>query len=120
MAFVQNFPFFSIILAMFSGVLCAVLKPKMARNLTFTSITAIGAMSFSVLAYTLRTGEYYVYWMGHFPAPFGNEIRIGVFEALMASAFCVVIMLSLFGGLKHIFHDVEEKKVNDYFFLCLC
>ena len=117
MAFVQNFPFFSIILAMFSGVLCAVLKPKMARNLTFTSITAIGAMSFSVLAYTLRTGEYYVYWMGHFPAPFGNEIRIGVFEALMASAFCVVIILSLFGGLKHIFHDVEEKKVNYYFLM---
>jgi len=58
-----------------------------------------------------------VYWMGHFPAPFGNEIRIGVLEALMASAFCVVILLSLLGGMKHIFHDVEETKVNHYFLM---
>ena len=106
MEFVQNFPFFSIILAMFSGVLCAVLKPKAARNLVLSVITVIGGMSFAVLGYTLKAGEYYVYWMGHFPAPFGNEIRIGVLEALMASAFCVVIMLSLLGGMKHIFHDV--------------
>ena len=117
MEFVQNFPFFSIILAMFSGVLCAVLKPKAARNLVLSVITVIGGMSFAVLGYTLKAGEYYVYWMGHFPAPFGNEIRIGVLEALMASAFCVVIMLSLLGGMKHIFHDVEDTKVNHYFLM---
>ena len=108
MAFVQNFPFFSIILAMFSGVLCAVLKPKAARNLAISVIGLIGVMSFAVLGFTLQTGESYVYWMGHFPAPFGNEIRIGVLEALMACLFCIVILLSLLGGMKHIFHDVES------------
>ena len=32
MAFVQNVPLFSIILTLFGGVLCMVLKPKAARN----------------------------------------------------------------------------------------
>jgi len=117
MAFVQNFPFFSIILAMFSGVLCAVLKPKAARNLAISVIGLIGVMSFAVLGFTLQTGESYVYWMGHFPAPFGNEIRIGVLEALMACLFCIVILLSLLGGMKHIFHDVESEKINHYFLM---
>ena len=117
MILVQNFPFISIILSMVTGVLCAVLKPKAARNLCLGTITAIGVMSAAVLQFTLRTGEYYVYWMGHFPAPFGNEIRIGVFEALMALMFSLVMMLSLFGGMKHIFHDVEETKINSYFLM---
>lgn len=115
MTFSQNFPFFSIILSMFTGVLCAVLKPKAARNLCMGTIGVIGIMSYEVLLHTLRTGEYYVYWMGHFPAPFGNEIRIGVFEALMAVMFSLVMLLSLMGGLKHIFHDVEPTKINSYF-----
>lgn len=33
MSFVQNFPFFSIIIAMFSGILSSVLDGKKARNL---------------------------------------------------------------------------------------
>lgn len=117
MTLVQNFPFISIILSMFTGVLCSVLKPKAARNLCLGTIGAIGIMSAAVLNFTLQTGEYYIYWMGHFPAPFGNEIRIGVFEGLMALVFCVVIILSLLGGLKHIFHDVEETKINSYFLM---
>lgn len=117
MTFVQNFPFISIILSMFTGVLCAVLKPKAARNLCLSVVTAIGVMSAAVLRFTLQTGESYVYWMGHFPAPFGNEIRIGVFEALMALVFSIVLLLSLLGGLKHIFHDVEETKINSFFLM---
>lgn len=117
MTFVQNFPFISIILSMFTGVLCAVLKPKTARTLCLSVVTAIGVMSAAVLAFTLQTGESYVYMMGHFPAPFGNEIRIGVFEALMACFFSLVLLLSLLGGLKHIFHDVEETKINSFFLM---
>lgn len=117
MEFVQNFPFISIILAMITGVFCAVLKPKAARNLAIGTISVIGVMSAMVLGFTIKTGEYYIYWMGHFPAPFGNEIRIGILEALMATAFSVVMILSLLGGMKHIFHDVEDTKVNHYFLM---
>jgi multicomponent Na+:H+ antiporter subunit D len=72
-------------------------------------------MNSFVLGYVLQTGESYTFMMGHFPAPFGNELRIGVLEALMAVFFCIIMLLSLCGGLKHIFEDVEESKTNLYF-----
>ncbi|MFR6589921.1 MAG: hypothetical protein ACLURV_07070 [Gallintestinimicrobium sp.] len=36
--------------------------------------------------------------MGHFPAPWGNEIRVGVLEAVMAVFFCLIMLLSMLGG----------------------
>ena len=43
-------------------------------------------------------GASYTYMMGHFPAPWGNEIRAGVLEAGMALFFCVIMLLSMMGG----------------------
>ncbi|MBE6114654.1 MAG: sodium:proton antiporter [Erysipelotrichaceae bacterium] len=119
MELVQNFPFACIILTMFVGVLCAVLKPKTARTLAISAMVIVGILSFATLSFVVKTGEYYVYMMGHFPAPFGNEIRIGVLEALMAFIFSIVMILSLLGGMKHIFHDIEDTKVN-HNFLMMC
>ena len=117
MPFVQNFPFISIILSMFIGVICAVLKPKLARNITLINLSIIGILSIATLNYTIQTGQAYVYMMGHFPAPFGNEIRFGTLETLMATMFSVVMLLSICGGMKHIFHDIEDTKVNLYFMM---
>ena len=43
----------------------------------------------------MDAGESYTYMMGHFPAPWGNEIRAGVLEGLTATVFGVVMLLSL-------------------------
>lgn len=115
MEFVQNFPFFSIIMCLVSGVITSVLKGKAARRLSIALISTIGIMSGCVLAFTIKTKESYTYMMGHFPAPWGNEIRIGVLEAAMAVFFCIIMLLSVVGGLKHILKDVEEQKQNLYF-----
>ena len=58
--------------------------------------------------------------MGHFPAPWGNEIRIGPLEALMALMFSGVMTVILMGGMKHIREDVEPEKTRLYFaVICL-
>ncbi len=120
MALVQNFPFLSIILSLSGGVVCSVLKGKNARNYCLFVLGVILIFSLSTLGYVLRTGEAYNYMMGHFPAPWGNEIRVGVLECLMASVFSAVMMLSLLGGMHHIFEDCEKTKVNFYFtMVCL-
>ena len=49
MSLVQNFPFFSIIIAMFSGILSSVLTGKQARNVSLTAISVTTAMSAAVL-----------------------------------------------------------------------
>lgn len=115
--FVQNFPFFTIILSMFTGILCAAVKPKVAKFLCMANLIACGVLSLITLQFCLTHDGSFVYLMGHFPAPFGNEIRFGVFETLMASMFSIVMLLSLAAGMKHIFHDVREEKQNFYFLM---
>ena len=44
MTLVQNFPFFSIIIAMFSGILSCALSGKKARNLSLAVIAATTVM----------------------------------------------------------------------------
>ncbi len=117
MEFIRNFPFFSIILAMFCGIVSSVLKGQWAKRLCLAMVTAELFLSAAVLMYTLHTGESFTYMMGHFPAPWGNEIRAGVLEALTATGFSAIMLLSLLGGISHVFTDVEGTKTNLFFIL---
>lgn len=117
MAFVQNFPFFSIVLSMFAGTVSSVLPEKAAKYLNMAVIITVGAMSAVLLGFTIQTGESYTYMMGHFPAPWGNEIRAGVLEAGMALFFCIIMLLSLFGGRKKLLDEVELSKHNLYYIM---
>lgn len=117
MEFVRNFPFFSIMLSMFAGIVSSVLSARAAKRLNTAVIIAAGLLSAVTLGYCLVSGEPYVYWMGHFPAPWGNEIRAGVLEGLMALFFCVIMLLSMLGGRKHLHLEVEESKQNLYYIL---
>lgn len=100
MEFVQNFPFICIILSLFSGPLSSILNGKKAKWWNTFVITVIGVMNVCVIAFVVYTGEPYVYRMGHFSAPWGNEIRVGILEAVMAVFFCVTMLLCMLGGIK--------------------
>ena len=117
MAFVQNFPFMSIILSLFSGPLSSILNGKWAKRVNAAVIAAIGLMSASVLWFVLKTGQEYVYMMGHFPAPWGNEIRVGVLEAFMATFFCIIMLLCMLGGVREREAEIETSKQNLYYIL---
>ena len=118
MAFVQNVPFFSIMISMFAGIVSSILPAKAARRLNLAVVVVIGAMSAWLLAFMVQSDiGFYTYMMGHFPAPWGNEIRAGVLEALMALVFCVVMLLSLMGGLHKLDEEVEPTKENLYYIL---
>lgn len=117
MSLVQNFPFFSIIIAMFSGILSSVLDGKKARNLSVAAILVTTGLSVAVLGFCLDTGESYTYMMGHFPAPWGNEIRAGVLEGLTAVLFGLVMFFSVIGGMSHTAADVKESKQNLFYIM---
>ncbi len=116
MSFIQNLPFFSIMLAMFTGVVCSMLRGKKAKYVCMTSVLLITAMSVLVLYYVYSTGTSFVYWMGHFPAPWGNELRAGVTEALTACVFSVIVFLSLLGGSRYT-EEIKEQKQNYLYLL---
>ena len=117
MDFICNFPFISIVLTLFSGADCSVLPGRAARWVNTAVITVSGILSALVLRYVLVTGECFVYMMGHFPAPWGNEIRAGVLEAAMALFFCIIMLLSMWGGRKKLMEEVEESQHNLYYIL---
>ena len=119
MEFVQNVPFFSIMASMFSGIVSAILPAKWARRLNAAMITAVAVMSAWLLGFMAASDlGSYTYMMGHFPAPWGNELRVGVLEAGMALFFCVIMLLSLLGGRKKLLGEVEYSKHNIYYILC--
>ena len=117
MEFVRNFPFISIILSLFSGPLSSILDGKWAKRLNTAVIVIIGIMSACVLGYVIGTGEEFIYYMGHFPAPWGNEIRVGVLEAVMALFFCIIMFLCMLGGIKERLTQIEDSKQNLYYIM---
>lgn len=117
MDFVCNFPAFSIVLSMMAAIISSALKGKWAKRLNMVILFVVMGLSVCVLGYTISNGDFFVYTMGKFPAPWGNEIRAGVLEALTATFFCVIMILSLLGGRKHFYEDVEESRHNLYFIM---
>lgn len=93
------------------------LPAKAAKVVNRVVIIVIGLMSAVLLLYLLSTGESFIYWMGHFPAPWGNEIRAGVLEAGTALFFCIIMYLSMAGGAHKLPGEVVESKHNLYYIL---
>ncbi|MDD5952054.1 MAG: proton-conducting transporter membrane subunit [Oscillospiraceae bacterium] len=121
MPFVYNFPAFSILMTLMAGMVTPFVRNhgKVAQKINFAVIVVVGAMN-AVLLGTLLShdgGTSYTYMMGHFPAPWGNELRAGPLEALMATLFCLVMALSILGGLTDIYNDVRPRKLYLYFLM---
>ena len=110
MQLVQNVPFFSIMLCMVAGVASAMLPRRGAQWLTAGLSAAICALNVWLLWFLLGYGKSYTYMMGHFPSPWGNELRAGTLEALMATVLSAVMLLSVLGGMRKAEEHVDLKK----------
>lgn len=117
MEFMINFPCFSLILSMCAAIVSSALSGKWARRLNTAVITIIGILSAGTLYLTYVTNQCYVYKMGRFSAPWGNEIRFGNLEAMMALFFSIIMLLSIWGGRRHLLSEIDGFKENLYYVL---
>ena len=117
LSFVRNFPMIGIWLCVLGGLFCLMLKARAARLLSLSVCGVQVVLSAVLLAHTLHTKESFDYPMGHFPSPFGNELRAGPLEALIALCISVVMLLSLMGGTDDLKLDIPENKLNSYYIL---
>ncbi len=118
MPFIYNFPFFSILLTLIGGMSMPFFRNgRVAQKINMGIIIAVGVMNFILFCNLVTTGEHFTYMMGHFPAPWGNEIRGGPFEALMATVFAFVMGFAILGGVFNIYEDVPKKKQYLYFLM---
>lgn len=110
MQFVQNVPFFSIMLCMVSGIVSAMLPGRAARWVTAALSAVVAALNLWLTLFLADYGQSYVYWMGHFPAPWGNELRAGLLESTLAVCFSLVMLLSVLGGMRKLTEQVNKSK----------
>lgn len=113
MPFTYNFPFFCIFLPMVSAVIISVIrKPKVAWYICFSMTLVVALLSAIFLIDISHADVSFVYTMGKFPAPYGNEIKAGPLQGIFAVCFSVVMALSLLIGKKDMFLDVEKSRIG--------
>ena len=102
MDLIYNFPAFTVLLSLLcSGIGYAVKDKKKAKVLSLCLLTTCLILNTCTLFYCIKNGSF-TYMMGHFPAPWGNEIRAGLCECLMALSFNAVLIFSIKIGRAHV------------------
>ena len=115
----HSIPYLCILLPLGSAAVTSVLKPRWARYWTMFALLVVTSLSGVISAIFASGAESYTYMMGHFPAPWGNEIRAGQLEAVTALFFSLIMLLSLLGGLKKIDEHIDQNKVSLYYVVLL-
>ena len=114
--FVENLPFLSIFLALLAGIVTAAVRSwRTAYWITTGVCAASAAMHLWVLEYTYLGGLRFTYTMGRFLAPYGNALQCGPLQALLASAFSLVMATCLAGGRRELFQELRPGKQRLYF-----
>ena len=117
MNIVRSFPLFIIVACLLFSAVSACLHGKASRILTLILCVLSGGMSAAVLVMGIRTGEVTVFMMGHFPHPWGNELRFSIIEPLLATLFAAVMFFAVMGGRVSLERDLHEGKHHLYYVL---
>lgn len=117
MNFIANFPFFCIMITMAGGIVSSILKPKTAYKVNLFVISSCFLLSLSLLVYLSFNPQSFTYMMGHFEAPWGNEIRFGPLEALMATVLSLVMLLVNISERARVLLNVPEKKTHLFYLM---
>ena len=115
MSFAVNFPLFAIVASLVCSVVSSVLDGKHARRLSMCLSFAVAVSSLFVLHLVYVNGEPITYIMGHFPHPWGNEIRMGLLESFFSFVFSAVMFLCMKGAKIKLGEDLEPGKSQFYF-----
>ena len=116
----QSIPFVCILLPLGSAAMTSVLPAKWARRWTMLALLMVASLSLSLMIIFSTTGaDSYTYTMGHYTAPWGNEIRAGMLEAITAHFFSLIMLLSLMGGMRRLDEHVTHSKQSLYYVVLL-
>lgn len=116
----QNIPFFSILLCLLSAAVCSVLPSRAARIWSHSVLAFCFSGASVLLVFLLQPGRSsFTFTMGHFPAPWGNEIRSGILEALLACLFPFIMLCSLVAGQRNSGEKPGPSRENLYHTLCM-
>ena len=118
MTIIHNIPFICLFLALLSALVLPLIANQRRALYTVLAVQlAVVVLSAVLLAELWHTGESFTYQMGHVSAPWGNELKAGPLEALLALVFSMVMLLSMAGGAADARRDIKPERQGGYFLL---
>ncbi len=112
----HNIPFLSIFLAIFGGIVTPLINDgQKSRRLHMFLTAVIGLLSLLLLFHVNFNQERFTFVMGHFPSPWGNELKAGPMEAVLSVTFSIVMLLAVGGGKDLIEKDILYEKQSLYY-----
>ena len=114
--FAYNIPFASIFIMMITAIITPLIpnRKRLPEKLSCLSIAVVGLLSAYLLYELTASGRTisFNFSMGHFPAPWGNELRAGPLEAVLSLVFCTAMLLSLTGNFSSTAEDIAPARRN--------
>ena len=109
-----NVPFISIFILMITAIITPLLslKRRLPEKVSCYVIGFVAVLSAYLLYSLTSSGQSlaFNFPMGHFPAPWGNELRAGPLEAVLALFFCIAMLLSLTGNFASTAEDISPAR----------
>ena len=109
-----NTPFISIFLMMAAAIITPIIPQEKRLPEKFSCLCIfINIILSGYLVYFLATAPENIgfnYPVGHFPAPWGNELRAGLLEAVLALIFCVAMFLSVTGNFYDTVNEISARR----------
>jgi multicomponent Na+:H+ antiporter subunit D len=113
-----NFPLLIILILFLSSFMMPILKRvKAVKWLALSSILLCLVLSALTLIHVQQAGTF-LYKVGHFEAPWGNELKIGYLEAMMSIMFTSIAALITWASFYSADHEIKEKNIKLYYTLC--
>ena len=106
----QHLPALQVIVPLLSAPLVLLLRP---RGLAWAAATAASLFAFAiaiVLTLGVRDGQDFNYYMGSWPAPYGIELSVDAFSALVLLVVTGASALALLAGRHSLDADIEEER----------
>ena len=111
------------LIIIFLPMLAAIAMPLVKHASAARRLTLVVQTMSIILAFWLTMSlwsapiAYFTYDMGYFPSPWGNELRAGMLEALLATTFSAVLMFSILGTKDDLDRDIQGSK--HYLYYCM-
>ncbi|NLY45746.1 MAG: sodium:proton antiporter [Tissierella sp.] len=114
-----HIPFLSILITILAGLIIPLFKcTRIAKKITMVSFFIVILFSLLLIFYLNGSNQgYFTYQLGHYTAPWANELRASFFEAILSLVLSFIMLLSVAGGSKSISLDIKEDKEKYYYLI---
>jgi len=115
----NHFPLVTILLPMVIALVMSLVNDEKTARYITTAAEAVLALLSAILLVIMLNAQVgtFTYTMGSFPAPWGNELRAGPFEAAVSCAFAIVMLFAINGGALDTVRDIKKEKVKYYYLM---